>query len=142
MKTKINTIFIVLFIILTTTFTSCISLSPDHFISPRWLIGTWVNENTTDTTKYTITQNEIIQYKEIGNKSSTHSLVDEFNQWLSNNKKSYIKYSENSNSYSFIYHDESLDIITTFEKIDAFTIKYSLTTNKKIQESIILTKVT
>ncbi|MBK5201119.1 MAG: hypothetical protein JJE21_06255 [Spirochaetaceae bacterium] len=142
MKTKFKKFIFVLFTILcTTTFTSCISLSPDHFISPRWLIGTWGNSTVPTTTRFTISQNEIIRYKEIENVSSTQSVVEEFTQWLSNNKNSYINYNEGSDSYSFVYHDDNLDIITKFEKIDDCTIKYSVNTNGKIQESIELTKV-
>jgi len=142
MKSKSNKLIFVVFTILcTTTFSSCISLSPDHFISPRWLIGTWENSTVTNTARFTISQNDIIRYKEIENVSSTQSVLTEFTQWISTNKNSYINYNEGSDSYSFVYHDENLDMITKFEKIDDSKINYSVNTNGKIQESIELTKV-
>ncbi len=142
MKAKLNSIKLILISLFSVlVLSSCISLSVDHFISPRWMIGNWEYKTELKTITFRISQNEIIKSVEENNKTYSSSIISEFNLWKESNDNSYIKYNDNSNSYSFIYHDEKLDLITTFEKIDSNTITYSVNANGKKQESINLTRL-
>ena len=98
MKAKLNSIKLILISLFSVLFlSSCISLSVDHFISPRWMIGNWEYKTELKTITFRISQNEIIKSVEENNETYSSSIISEFNLWKESNDNSYIKYNDNSN---------------------------------------------